>query len=180
MKRIIVSQLLLALLIPCCSLTAFASQVVTEGETSRRDVQYQEFSISREELEQGRVEACTVTVSQPYSYSIDIPKVPNSNAPTEIDSWGHEVIINTSSTNNNSTNSTNRNTNQNTNTNKTQNNGLVDIEDEQVPQVGPGTKPPQVGNKPVQTDDQTPIGLYCSIFILGLIGMKLFKSIKNK
>lgn len=93
MKRIIASQLLLALLVPCCSSTAFASNVITEGETSQRDIQYQEFSLSKEELEQGRVEACTVTVSQPYSYSTEIPKnnlvdiqddpVPKNNKPVQ-------------------------------------------------------------------------------------------------
>ena len=91
MKRIIASQLLLALLVPCCSSTAFASNVITEGETSQRDIQYQEFSFSKEELEQGRVEACTVTVSQPYSYSTEIPKnnciqedpVPKNNKPVQ-------------------------------------------------------------------------------------------------
>lgn len=82
MKRIIASQLLLALLVPCCSSTAFASNVITEGETSQRDIQYQEFSFSKEELEQGRVEACTVTVSQPYSYSTEIPK--NNNGLVDI------------------------------------------------------------------------------------------------
>lgn len=80
MKRIVTSQLLFALLIPCCSLTAFASKVTTEGSTSQRAVEYKEFSMSREELEQGRKEQCTVTVSQPYSYSTEIPKDANTNS----------------------------------------------------------------------------------------------------
>lgn len=90
MKRIVTSQLLFALLIPCCSLTAFASQVVTtEGDVSSRSVEYKEFAITREELEQGRKEQCTVTVSQPYSYSTEIPKDANTNSTNSSNNKGN-------------------------------------------------------------------------------------------
>lgn len=81
MKRIVTSQLLFALLVPCCSLTAYASEVVTTvGEVSSRDVDYKEFAVTRDEMQFGKKEQCTVTVSQPYSYSTKIPKDANDNS----------------------------------------------------------------------------------------------------
>lgn len=81
MKRIVTSQLLFALLVPCCSLTAYASEVVTTvGEVSSRDVDYKEFAVTRDEMQSGKKEQCTVTVSQPYSYSTKIPKDANDNS----------------------------------------------------------------------------------------------------
>ena len=157
MKRIIASPLLLALLVPCCSSTAFASNVITEGETSQRDIQYQEFSFSKEELEQGRVEACTVTVSQPYSYSTEIPK----------NNWDHETIINDSSV---PKSNMTINTNNTTNKKPQKNNGLVDIQDDPVPK----------NNKPVQTGDETPIIIYLSMGILGAVGMMGLKAKSRK
>lgn len=76
-RRLLISQIIFALLIPCSNITAFAIQ----NEVSNEDVEYSEFSISRDDLENGKKESCKVTVSMPYEYSTNIPKTPIKETP---------------------------------------------------------------------------------------------------
>lgn len=82
-NKIVISQLLFAMLIPCFNITAFATQT----DVSKEEVEYSEFNISRDDLEDGKKETCKVYVSMPYEFSEEIPKEPPSetsdNRPNE-------------------------------------------------------------------------------------------------
>lgn len=76
-KRLLISQIIFALLIPCFNITAFASS----NEVSNENVEYSKYSMSKEDLENGKKENCKVTVSMPYEYSTEIPKTPEKETP---------------------------------------------------------------------------------------------------
>lgn len=168
MKRIAISQLLFALLIPCFSLTTYA----TSTEVSKEDVEYREFAISREDLERGTKEQCTVTVSQPYSFSTEIPKdASDQNNSSNLNQSsnngynnGYNNNSNSSYNNNNNNNNNNHNNSNNSNNNYNNNNNNSNKNNT---------------NKNVQTGDEAPVALYAGIAGMGVMGMMGLK-IRNK
>lgn len=153
MKRIAISQLLFALLIPCLSLTAFAAN----EKPSTEDVEYNEFAISREDLELGTQEQCTVTVSQPYSYSNKIPKDASDDDNNSSDDYNRGYNDGYNNGLNNGNNNNNNSNNNLNNNNNNQNNV----------------------NKNVQTGDESPVALYAGIAGIGVMGMMGLR-VKNK